>query len=153
MRMDWGSASDRQWVRASAVILGFTAVLTADFVGILALIERSNLDVASRVPVYSLAMAGAFVATIYSFSRYGADARTVLLSATGFGVAAFVLVGLAVEGVVYALTSPGRAFDSQVVIYFLAAGLMGTGVGYWLVAYWRDLVEESGPPARADHPD
>lgn len=151
--MDWGSASDRQWLRASAVILGFTAVLTADFVGILALIERSDPDVASRVPLYTLAMAGAFVATIYSFARYGADARTVLLSATGFGVTAFVFVGLAVEGVVFALASPGRVFGSQLVIYFLAAGLMGTGVGYWLVAYWRDLVEESGPPARVDNPD
>lgn len=151
--MNWGSVTDRQWVRASTVILGFTVVLTADFVGILALVSQPEPDVASRVPLYTLAMAGAFVATIYGFARYGADARTVLLSATGFGIAAFVLVGLAAEGVVFALTSPGEVFGSQLVVYFLAAGLMGTGVGYWLVAYWRDLVERPGPPARTDQPD
>lgn len=138
--MVWGSLSDRQWLRATGVILGFTVVLTADFVGVLALVSQPRPNVASRMPLYTLAMAGAFVATIYGFARYGADARTVLLSATGFGVAAFVLVGLAIEGLVFAAEHPEDVFGSQLVVYFLAAGLIGTGVGYWLVAYWRDLV-------------
>lgn len=138
--MVWGRLSGRRWVRACAIILGFTVVLTADFVGVLALVSSPAPDVAARVPLYTLAMAGAFVATIYGFVRYGADARTVLLSATGFGVAAFVLVGLAVEGLVFAIDHPEDVFGSQLVVYFLAAGLIGTGIGYWLVAYWRDLV-------------
>lgn len=135
-----GSLSNRRWVRAAAVILGFTVVLTADFVGLLALLSSSEVDVASRVPLYTLAMAAVFVATIYGFARYRADARTVLFSATGFALVGFVLFGLAVEGVVFAVTRPDAVFGSQLVVYFLAAGLIGTGVGYWLVAYWRELV-------------
>lgn len=146
--MVWGSLSDRQWLRATGVILGFTVVLTADFVGVLALVSQPRPDVASRMPLYTLAMAGAFVVTIYGFARYGADARTVLLSATGVGFAAFVLFGLAVEGVVFAAARPDLV-GSQLVIYFLAAGLMGTGIGYWLVAYWRDLVAR---PERTEQP-
>ena len=134
-----GTLSDRQWVRAAGVILAFTVLLTAGFVGVLRLIQVGTEGTGTRLPLYTLVMAAAFVASIYAFARYGADARTVLFSATGFGVAAFVLVGLAVEGVVYAVTSPGVVFGSQILVYFLAAGLIGTGIGYWLVAYWRDL--------------
>ncbi|MFB9825689.1 hypothetical protein [Halobaculum roseum] len=135
-----GPVSGRRWIRAGGVVLSFTAVLTAAFVGILGLLRGSVTDTGSRLPLYTLAFAVTFVAAIYLFSRYGADARTVLFSGLGFGAVAFVLFGLGAEGVVYAVRSPAAVFGSHLVIYFLSAGMIVTGVGFWLVTHWRELI-------------
>lgn len=135
-----GSERVRRWIRGGGVVLSFTVLLTASFVGIVGLLRGRVPDAGTRLPAYTLVFAVSFVSAIYLFSRYGADARTVLLSGVGFGAVSFVLVGLAGEGVVYAVRDPTVVFGSHLVIYFLAAGMIVTGVGFWLVTHWRELV-------------
>lgn len=144
--MNRGPLRDRRWVRAGGVVLAFTVILTAAFMGVLGLIRGDVSGIGARVPAYSLVSAVTFVAVIYLFSRYGVDARTVLLSGVGFAAIAFVLFGLASEGVVYAIRFPGTVFGSQLVVYFLSAGMIVTGLGFWLITHWRELV---GDPIRS----
>lgn len=125
--------------RAVGIVAISTLVLTASFVGVLSFISGDTGGVNARLPFYVLAMATAFVASVVSLTRQRVDWLTSILGAIGIAGLCFVLVTLAGEGVRYTITYPGRVFASNLVVYFLAAGLMGTGLGFWILSYWRDV--------------
>ncbi|WP_313692044.1 hypothetical protein [Halorarum halobium] len=124
-----------------------TVVLTADFVGLLSLLTGRATEIGTgiggRFPAYVLVMAVAFVVTIVGLARFDTDGRTVLSAATGVGLLTLVTGALAGEGVVYAIAYPSEILSSQLLFYFVAAGLIGTGLSFWTVNYWRDFTREA----------
>lgn len=131
--------------RTAGFVLGSSLVLTASFVGGLGLASGELTHITSRLPFYSLGMAAVFVTAIFGLIRYDADGITAMLGAVGIAIVGFVLIALTGEGVLYAIRFPGRVFGSQLLLYFLAAGLIGTGLGYWLLVFWRDLAAQPTP--------
>ncbi|MFD1589448.1 hypothetical protein ACFR9U_20930 [Halorientalis brevis] len=128
--------------RTVGFVLGSSVVLTASFVGVLGLASGELTDSLSRLPFYSLGLAVVFVTAIVGLIRYDADGITAMLGAIGIAIVGFVLVALTGEGLLYALRFPGRVFGSQLLLYFFAAGLIGTGLGYWLLSFWREFASE-----------
>jgi hypothetical protein len=129
--------------RMGALVVVCTAVLTASFLGLVALGSGVATDVMARVPGYVLVLAATFVAGVVLLEESRADGTTVLVRATAISLVAFVVVSLSVEGTIYALANPDDAFGSQLLFYLLAAGLIGTGLGYWGLRHWRELVARS----------
>lgn len=126
-------------VRAFATVTVSTVVLTAGFVGLLALVSGRLGDVGGRFPWYVLAMGIAFVTVIFLLANRGADPETALVASTGVGILTLVGTFFAVEGVVYAVSQPEEVFRSQLLVYLLAAALVATGLTFWLLRYWRSL--------------
>jgi hypothetical protein len=129
-------------VRTGGLVVGCTAVLTASFVGLAALLTGASEGVAGRVPLYILAMAVAFVASVVGLEEALSGPRRVIVTAAIVALAGFVFVTLSVEGLVHAVAHPGRIVASQLLAYFLAAGLIGTGVGYWGLNHWREMARK-----------
>ena len=134
--------TDRQRIigRIALVIVTCTLVLTANFVGIIAAIEGDLSDFADRTPWYLLVSAAVFVSTIVLLELNDADGRTIIASALFAGVVSFFLVIFGVEGLIYTFQNPGRVFVSQLILYFFAAALVATGVGFWALRHWREFI-------------
>jgi len=128
--------------RTIGFILGSTLVLTASFVGVLGLSTGELVDIQSRLPLYILGMAAVFVTAMFGLVRYDADGITSMLGAIGISVVGCILISLTGEGIVYTIRFSDQVFGSQLLVYFLAAGLIGTGLGYWLLFFWRDFTPE-----------
>lgn len=134
------STPDRDvFARIGVGVVLSTLALTASFVGLLALLTGEAVDLGSRLPVYVLAMSIAFVVVIVLSELRERDGRIVLATAVGVSMGAFVLVTLAGEGLVYASREPEAVVASTLVFYFLAAGLIATGLGYWGARHWREF--------------
>lgn len=121
-----------------------TVLLTASFVGIYAFLTGATEGLSTRLPFYVLLMAISFVAGVVGLTRYRADGATVLSAATGIGFLTFLLGVLAGEGTAYAIRAPAEVFASTLLVYFVAAGLIGTGLSFWTVHYWREFTAVGG---------
>lgn len=126
--------------RVGALVCGCTLVLTASFLGLVSLTTGTATDIGARLPYYVLVMALAFVAGVVGLDTRRREGRRLLVAAVGLALGVFAIASLGTEGVVYALQSPERVVASQLLVYFLAAGLVGTGVAYWALQYWRELL-------------
>lgn len=140
------SAGSRRefFLRVLLVVGVSTVLLTASFVGVLAVLNGEFETASGRIPWYFVIAAGVFVATIILLEEGGADGSTIIISALLFSSLGFGLVSLAVEGVIFAINYPELVFISQLVLYFFAAGLIGTGIGYWALNHWREFSKTSG---------
>jgi hypothetical protein len=130
--------------RLGAVVLASTLVLTTAFVGVLAVVSGGNDGLGGRLPAYVLVMAVAFVGFVVLAEQRlgtggGVDGRRVIVTAGGVALTVLVTVALSGEGVVYAVRNPEGVVASEVFLYFLAAGLIGTGLGYWGLRHWREF--------------
>lgn len=125
--------------KLAATILVSTLTLTACFYGLVSLLGGTAADIGARFPAYVLAMGCAFVVAVVALTRYRTDGRTVLAAAVGFSVLALVVATLAGEGLMYALRHTDRVIGSHVLVYLFAGGLIGTGLSFWLVHYWREF--------------
>lgn len=133
--------------RLAALVAAGTVVLTASFVGLVALVNGGTPGFDARLPVYVLAMAVAFVGGLVLVeTRYGgrADGSATLVTTAAIAVAVFALVSLSGEGLVYAAENPQEVLVSRTLLYFLAAGLVGTGIAYWALQHWREFTGEGG---------
>ena len=126
-------------------IVGFSVVLTAGFVGLVALVSGDTSAIGDRVPYYLLATAVAFVVTLKKLDDGRTDGLTVLVATTGIALGAGSLFSLSVEGVIYGVTNPGDVVASQLVVYFLAAALICTGLGMWGLQHWREFTAHERP--------
>jgi hypothetical protein len=124
--------------RAVAVVAASTVVLTAAFVGVVALAEGATAGIRGRVPFYVFGGAALFVATLVSLEDPEEGGVPILTTTVGVSAVGFVLLSLASEGVVYAGRHPD-VFGSNLVVYFLAAGLVCTGTVYWGLNHWREF--------------
>jgi hypothetical protein len=116
--------------RTGLFVVASTLALTASFLGLVALVTASASGLDARLPFYVLALATAFVAGIVAFEGTYRDGHRVLRAAGLAALGAFLLVGLGGEGVAYLLQERGQLVSSHLLVYFLAAGLIGTGLGY-----------------------
>lgn len=134
--------SQRVALRIGALIVACTILLTGSFVGFLAAIagELQNFD--SRVPWYLVVGALVFVGTIILLEINDADGRTIIVTAGVFGTLAFLLVSLGIEGYVYTYYNPDEILDERLILYFLSASLVATGVGYWGLRHWREFAAQ-----------
>lgn len=144
MGLDRGRAA-----RLGGVVLASTLVLTAAFIGVLALVSGGNDGIGGRLPGYVLAMAVAFVGFVVVAEQHSdggsrsVDGRQIIVTAGAFALSVLVTVTLSGEGLVYAVGNPDQVVASEVFLYFLAAGLIGTGLGYWGLRHWREFAERS----------
>ncbi len=136
-------ADRRYMLRTSILVAAFTVVLTADFVGLMALLTERPAATSGRVPYYVLAAAIVFVAAILLLETAGYDGRTVLTASVTAAVGSVVLVGLGVEGIIFGWANPDEIIASQLLVYFLAAAVIATGVGYWALRHWREFASQT----------
>jgi hypothetical protein len=127
------------FVRIGLGVVVSTLALTASFVGLMALLTGDAVGLGSRIPLYVLTMAIAFVLGVVLLELRDRPGRLVLGGATGLSIGVLVLVTLAGEGFVYAAREPTEIVASTLVFYFLAAGLIATGLGYWGARHWREV--------------
>jgi hypothetical protein len=125
--------------RAGALIATCTLVLTATFLGLVALVSGEAAGLSDRLPAYVLGMATAFVGAVLIAETQSLDGRTVIVGAGGVALAAFVVLTLGGEGLLHAVRNPGALVTSHLLFYFLAAGMIATGFGYWAINHWGEL--------------
>lgn len=131
---------DRAMLARTGALVGVcTAVLTAAFVGVVALVSGQAAGVESRLQFYILAGAVAFVGSLIVLEESRHQGKTVILGAVGTGIVGLVLVGLGSEGVQYAMAEPETVLSSSLLVYLVAAALIASGLGYWSVRNWRLL--------------
>ena len=135
-----GERERSAFVRAGALVASSTLLLTAIFVGVLSLVSGGAVGIENRLPAYVLVLAVTFVAGLVVVEQGPRrQARDAIGVAAGVALAVFVAVALAGEGVLYAYSTPAAVFSSRSFLYFVAAALIGTGVGYWGIAHRREL--------------
>lgn len=125
--------------RLGALVVACTAALSLSFVGLVSLTTGGAGGIGGRFPFYVLGTALAFVATIVVVDGPRRDGQAVLVVAGTVAGATFVLLSLGVEGLLYAVNNPETVLVSSSGLYLVAAGLIGTGVGYWALRHWREL--------------
>ncbi|MFW5939355.1 MAG: hypothetical protein ACOCQU_02795 [Halolamina sp.] len=143
--MSIDESTKRFLVRMAAIVGGCSLLLTASFVGVLALVSGNLGDIGSRIPAYLLVMAIAFVVTVVALERNEVDGRLILMTTVVISGATFLLALLAVEGVLYTVRAPAAVINSQLVYYFLAAGIVATGLGFWSLNHWREFIGRPKP--------
>lgn len=131
--MDPGTIS-----RAVVPIVGSTILLTASFLGILAVLTDQAAGFADRFPYYVLLMAIGFVAALFMLERPNLEGTQILVATLGLTVTIFVIVTLAGEGVTFAMAYPEQVLNSNLIVYFLAAALIGSGLAFWAIRHWRE---------------
>ena len=137
-------ASGSNWLQdhartAIGPIVASTVFLTAAFLGALALLTGTVDGFSDRFPYYVVLMAVGFVAALFVLERPRIEGSQVLMATIGVTVTVFVIVTLAGEGLAYALASPGAVFQPDIILYLLAAGLIGSGLAYWTITHWREF--------------
>lgn len=135
-------SSGRGFVGRAVLVIGVsTFVLTTAFLGVLSLMTGGVVEVGTRLPFYLVVAGAVFVGTVVLLEEHGAEAEVILLTAVITGVLALAAVSLGVEGVMFAVDNPERVFVSQLVLYLIAAGLIGTGLAYWGINHWREFTD------------
>ena len=134
----------RRWngstvAQAGVFVVLSTGMLTASFLGIVALVTGEISGLNTRLPFYVLAMALAFVAAIVTFEEEFRDGQQILQLSVVGALATFIFVTLGGEGIAYLIEHPGEVISSDLLFYILAAGLIGTGIGYWAIQHWGEL--------------
>jgi len=89
---------------------------------------------------YLTIAAVAFVGVIILLETQDAAGTSIITTAAIVAALVFVLVSLGVEGLLYAVRNPAAVFVSQTILYFFAAALIGSGIGYWALRHWREVV-------------
>ncbi len=136
--------TQRVILRIGVLIAACTVLLTSGSVGLIAFAAGEITGFEDRLPWYLVIAAGMFVGTIVLLELNNLDGKTIIVSATAVGVASLILFFLGVEGFRYAVSNPRVVLDSRLVLYFFAAALIATGLGYWALRHWREFA--SGQP-------
>lgn len=140
--MEANGLRDNDWVTIGGLIAACTLVLTASFIGVLAFAHGRVDGLPGRVPWYLIVGAAVFVATIVLLEGTGASGAEIIVHSLVIGVVGFVLVTLSVEGAVFTVKHPQAVLVSRLPLYFLAASLAATGIGYWGVKHWREFTAQ-----------
>lgn len=124
------------------LIAASTLVVTASLIGVLALTEGLAAGVGSRIPYYVLAAAVVFVVLVV-FLEYRLDDGSIIITTSSVVAAvSLVAVALSFEGILFAVENQNSLF-SNLLPYFIAAGLISTGLIIWGVNHWREFVTQT----------
>ena len=121
-----------------------TLALTASFLGVVGLVTGGVTGSTDRLPLYVLAMALVFVGSVLHLEGQLRDGERILRASAAIAAGTIVVVGLGGEGIAYVLQHPAEVLTSQLLFYFLAAGLIGTGLGYWALRHWNEISRGAG---------
>lgn len=135
-------------IQASLLIFGCTFTLTFSFFGVFSIVSSETTGIADRMPFYVIGMATVFVGLVVYLEEHRYDARTILVTSAGLGATAFVVLLLSTEGLFYAASNPGEVMTSKQFPYLIAAGMITTGFGYWILRHWQEVVGNSSPTPR-----
>lgn len=124
--------------RAIVPIAGSTVLLTAAFLGVLAVLTNQVSGFTDRFPLYVLLMAIGFVAALFLLERPNLEGTQILVATLGLTVTLFIIVTLAGEGINFAMNNPEEVFVTNLIIYLVAAALIGSGLAFWSVRHWRE---------------
>lgn len=130
MRLDGQGPGD-----AALVVSVAAVVLTATFIGLVALVTGEAVKLFERLPVYVLVGAASFVGAVVWIEETWPHLGRALPTAAAVGAVVSVTLGLGTEGLLFALNKPGKVIGSHLLTYLLAAGLIGAGLSYWS---WRN---------------
>ncbi len=130
-------------VRTTILVCIFTVVLTTNFIGIMSFITEGAPGATGRLPLYVLLTSVVFVAAIIILEMSQYDGRSVLTASVTAGVLGFIFISLGGEGLVYAWRNPDDVITSQLLVYFIAAAVIGTGLGYWGLRHWREFARQA----------
>lgn len=144
MGLSKGAETREYFARTSALVVVFTVILTTNFVGIMSILTGDVTGTTNRFPIYVLLTAIVFVAVIMIMEAADAEGRLVIQAAIVSGLLGFVLVVFGGEGVIYALERPENVFDSRLLLYFVSAAVIATGLGYWGLRHWREFSRGPG---------
>ena len=134
--------------RVFLTVASTTVLLTFAFVGLAVLWEgRVVSGVTTRTPFYVLVFSIAFILSLLKLDSRDRDGTQILIATTGIGTATSILIGLATEGIAYTLTEPGVVFQEGLVVVFLSAAIICTGLGIWGVRHWREFVGHHSLPS------
>jgi drug/metabolite transporter (DMT)-like permease len=134
----------RTYYKRGALIMGSsTLILTFSFIGILALVSDEIVGFTDRVAWYIIAAALVFATIILLLERQESSGRTIIVSALVSSVVSFVVLSLAIEGLLFAVNHPEAVITSKLVLYMFAAGLFGTGITYWGINHWREFSQRT----------
>jgi len=122
-----------------ATLCGCTVVLTAVFLGAVALVAGRADGFVARLPLYVLASAVAFIAVLLVADHARTHGTAVLGRAAGVATVGFATVSLGAEGVVDALRYTDTVVMSHLFVYLLSAAVVVAGVGYWAARNYRDV--------------
>jgi len=122
-----------------ATLFGCTIVLTAVFLGGVALVAGRAAGFVARLPLYVLASAVAFIAVLLVADHARAHGTTVLGRAVGVAAVGFATVSLGTEGLVDALRYTDTVVGSHLFVYLLSTAVVASGVGYWAARNYRDV--------------
>lgn len=136
-------------VQATLLVLGCTLTLTFSFFGVFAILSGEMTGIGNRLPFYVLGMAVVFVAIVVYMEEQKAHGRTIIASASSFGVTAFLVFTLGTEGLIYSAENPGSVMTSKQFLYVVAAGMITTGIGYWMLKHWDEVVHNSPRRSRS----
>lgn len=125
--------------QAGVFVVLSTVMLTASFLGIVALVTGEVVGISTRLPFYVLSMSIAFVGAIVTFEEEFRDGRQILQLSVIGAIATFVFVTLGAEGIAFLIQNPEEVVASHLLFYILAAGLIGTGIGYWTMRHWGEF--------------
>lgn len=127
---------------ATGLIAVSTLLVTSSLVGVLALTEGLTTGIGGRVPYYVLATAIVFVGLIVSLENNLDDGARIITTSVVVSVVSLVVISLSVEGILFGLAFPDRLL-SNLLPYFLSAGLISTGLIIWAIRHWREFVRQT----------
>lgn len=134
---------ERKYVAALVgLIAASTLLVTSSLVGVLALTEGLVEGVGGRVPYYVLATAVVFVTLLVGLEMRLEDGSRIITTSVVVAAISLLVISLSIEGLFFGLESPGTLF-SNLLPYFLAAGLISTGLIIWAVRHWREFVHQT----------
>lgn len=137
------SRNDYFMIRIVIIIAISTVFLTASFIGIVSFLSGDINNVSTRLPWYLVIGGISFVGSIILLEAQGSDGRTIIVTSFTIMVLMFVLTVLAFEGVLFTMDQPELVFNSQLILYFFSAALVGVGIGYWGLKHWREFTAQS----------
>ncbi|MHB9285869.1 hypothetical protein ACKVMT_02375 [Halobacteriales archaeon Cl-PHB] len=118
-----------------------TLLITSSIVGVLALTSGDTAGIAGRVPYYVLAGAVVFTGLLVSLEIKREDGAEIISTSGAVSVVFFVVFSLGVEGLYFAYDKPDRVLNN-LLPYFVAAGLVSTGLIIWGVRHWREFTTQ-----------
>lgn len=139
--MNLRSALDNDVFRVSVLVVFFSFLLTAAMYGVVAVFVNGVENLTNRIPYYVVVGALVFVVSMFILEDPSESGLPIITTTTGLGIAGFLLVGFAWEGIRYSILYPTELLASSLVLYFLAAALICTATGYWSLHHWREFAE------------
>lgn len=120
-----------------------TIVITASFLGVLSVIESGFSALGDRIPWYLVGTSLIFLGLVFVLEDQGVEGREIIAITSVVSALALVVIALSVEGLYFAAQNPKSIITSTTVLYFLAAGMFGTGIGYWGIKHWREFTQQT----------